>query len=145
MENYNITLSLKATPAQVFNALTQQIPQWWTKAYQGAAAAPSDQFKIKFGENVAKTLEVVTVVEPFKVVWLVKEALIDIPQLTNKSEWVGTTISWTMDGNGDRTWLNLEHVGLHNAVECFDICTAGWLQFTESLKKFIETGQGNPY
>jgi uncharacterized protein YndB with AHSA1/START domain len=145
MENYHITLSLKATAMQVFDALTQQIPHWWTKAYQGAAAGPGDQFKIKFGNNVSKTMEVVTITEPFKVVWLVKQALIDIPQLTDKTEWVGTIISWTLDGNGDRTWLNLEHVGLNNTFECFDICTAGWQQFTQSLKKFVETGQGSPY
>lgn len=145
MENYSITLSVKSTAAQVFSALTQHIPLWWTSAYQGSAANVGDQFTIKFGNNVVKTMEVVSLVEPTKVVWLVKEALIDIPQLQNKAEWAGTTISWLIEDDGDRTWLNLEHIGLTQAFECFDICTAGWLQFTESLKKFIETGQGNPY
>lgn len=144
MENYLETLSLKASANQVFEALTQQIPSWWTLAYRGSAIAPGDEFKVGFGDNVSKTMEVV-VADPSQVIWLVKQAIIDVPEITNKSEWEGTTINWAIDNNGDRTWLILEHFGLNQNLECFDICCAGWRQFTQSLKDFVETGTGSPY
>lgn len=145
MEDYSIEITIKAKTEKVFEALTQQIPLWWTEMFEGNANKEGAEFTVRFGDSVYKTLQVVALVPNAKVVWCVKASLIDIPELKNKTEWVGTTIVWEIEQNGDTTLLHLEHHGLNEAIDCYEICANGWQQFTNSLKLYIETGKANPF
>ena len=145
MENYKSTITLKANTARVFTALTQEIPNWWTEMFDGTANKEGEEFTVRFGDNVYKTMQIAALVPNSKVVWYVKSSLIDIPELKNKTEWVGTTIIWEIEQNGDTTLLNLEHIGLNETIECYEICANGWQQFTNSLKLYVEIGTGNPF
>lgn len=145
MENYKSTISLQASTAKVFSALTEEIPLWWTEMFEGSANKEGAEFTVRFGDSVYKTMQIVALVPNSKVVWYVKASLIDIPKLKNKTEWVGTTIVWEIEQSSDKTLLHLEHQGLNEAIECYEICANGWQQFTNSLKLYIETGTGNPF
>ncbi|MFN0290318.1 SRPBCC family protein [Pedobacter helvus] len=145
MEDYNTTIELNAKASQVFVALTQKVPLWWTEMFEGSAAQQNDVFTVRFGDNVFKTMEVTEVIDQRKVVWLVKQSLIAIPELKNQTEWVGTSIIWQIKQSNTTTQLQLEHKGLNANVECYQICANGWQQFTNSLKSYIETGKANPY
>ncbi|MDQ8005819.1 MAG: SRPBCC domain-containing protein [Pedobacter sp.] len=145
MENYKSTITLKADASKVFTALTQKIHNWWTEMFEGAANKEGAEFTVRFGDSVYKTMQIAELVPNAKVVWYVKASLIDIPELKNKTEWVGTTIAWELKEEGETTLLQLEHIGLNEAVECYDICSNGWQQFTHSLKLYVETGTGNPF
>jgi hypothetical protein len=43
------------------------------------------------------------------------------------------------------TWIKVIHIGLNPDIECYEICSNGWVQFVNSLKLFLETGKGSPY
>lgn len=145
MEHYTTKMSLNTTPTNVFNALTNAIPLWWTELFEGSAARPGDRFTIRFGEHIFKTMQVEELSVGTKVVWQVTDSLIALPGLHNQKEWVGTTIIWEIVSAEHHTELILTHKGLSPEVECYNICTEGWSQFLGSLKQYVETGKGNPY
>lgn len=145
MENYSQTILLNATADQVFSALTNHIPLWWTEMFEGSANKQGDRFTIRFGDNIFKTMKVQELSADAKVVWLVEDSLIDVPGLTKQKEWIGTTIIWEIIPKESNTELKLTHIGLSPEVECYEICSGGWQQFIGSLKLFLETGTGTPY
>ena len=59
----------------------------------------------------------------------------------DKTEWVGTTITFDISFKGDQTEVVFTHVGLQPAVECYDTCSDAWSSLIQgSLRHLIETG-----
>jgi len=145
MENYSITILLDAPAEKVFRALTNDIPLWWTEMFEGTSNKQGESFTIHFGEPVFKQFRVQELQANTKVVWYVEDSLLNISGLENKKEWIGTTIIWEIAEKNEGTALHLEHRGLHPTVECYQICSDGWKQFTASLKSHLESGKGTPY
>lgn len=145
MENYSNIIKLHTTTDKVFNALTTEIPLWWTEMFEGLGNKQNGTFTVRFGESIYKTMQVQELSDNSKVVWQVKNAVIAIPGLKNQTEWIGTTIVWEIMQQENITELQLTHIGLRPGIECYEICTNGWQQFTDSLKLFLETGKGSPF
>ena len=145
MENYNANTTINTTVYQLYKALTEEIPLWWTEMFQGSANIEGDSFTVCFGENVFKTIRVEELIVHSKVVWFVEDSLINIPQLNSRKEWIDTTIVWEIEEKGNSSLLRLTHIGLHPEIECYEICSMGWQQFTDSLKSYLETGAGTPF
>ena len=145
MENYSNIIQVKATPDKVFDALTHHIPLWWSEMCSGSSSQAGDIFTIKFGESVYKTMSVKEAVADAKIIWYVEDSLIAIPGLKNQTEWIGTTIGWDLERKENGTEVKVTHIGLHQEIECYEICANGWIQFISSLKQFLETGKGSPY
>lgn len=145
MEYFEKVVEINAIEVSVYEALTSYIPKWWTVMFEGSSDKQGDSFTIYFGTSIFKTILVEELVPNKKVVWNVTNSLIDIPELTNKKEWIGTTIVWELQSKVGSTELHLAHIGLTPQVECYTICEGGWHQFIASLKAFLETGSGNPF
>lgn len=145
MEDYSNIIKMNAPAGKVFDALTKEIPLWWTEMFEGSANKQNDTFTVRFGESIYKTMRVKELSGNSKVVWSVTNSLIAVPELKNQTEWIGTTIEWEIAPHENKTALLLTHTGLQPGIECYDICTNGWQQFTNSLKLFVETGKGNPF
>lgn len=129
---------------KVFESLTIEIPEWWSKHFEGESDCAGKLFTVRFGSTY-KTMLVQELIPHKKVVWEVLDALIDIPELRNKREWVGTRILWEIVEQEEVSTLILTHHGLNSGLECFSICENGWNSFTESLSNYLNTGQGQPY
>ncbi|WP_313092233.1 SRPBCC family protein [Chryseobacterium flavum] len=145
MDNYSNTIEIKATAEKVYEALTLHIPLWWSEMFTGSSSQVDDVFTIRFGDHIFKTMRVKELVDHSKVIWYVEDSLIALPELKNQTEWIGTTIIWEIEQKEGGSLLHLTHMGLNQAVECYDLCTGGWVQFIDSLKLFLETGKGRPY
>ncbi|AZA79985.1 SRPBCC domain-containing protein [Chryseobacterium sp. G0186] len=145
MDNYTVTIDIKTTADKVYNALTREIPLWWTEMFDGSSLHPNEIFTIKFGDDIYKTMQVKELIPNSKTSWYVEDSLIAFPTLKNQKEWTGTTIVWDIEQKEQGVLLHLTHFGLHPAIECYEVCSGGWIQFTQSLKLFLETGKGNPY
>lgn len=145
MENYHDTIELDKASDKIYDALTDEIQKWWTEMFEGSAIQKGDTFTVRFGESVFKTMKVEELTINQRVVWYVESSLIAIPDLKNQTEWVGTTIVWEMVNKGSGSQLSLEHIGLNPTIECYNICTNGWKQFTNSLKLHVESGNGSPF
>ncbi len=63
--------------------------------------------------------------------------VVDGPQ-----EWIGTTISWDIQSNGDWIIVLFKHEGWRGPVEFMHHCSTKWAVFLLSLKSLLETGKG---
>jgi uncharacterized protein YndB with AHSA1/START domain len=142
--DYQKTITLNNPPGEVYAAITEHIPNWWSDDFSGAAAKKGDQYNIAFGET-KKTFEVVEATPNRQVTWLCKKAYIDMDGLKKRDEWVGTHLSWTITQNDNGTTLTFLHEGLNKKFECYDICEPAWDYFIASLSSFLTTGSGTPY
>ncbi|WP_312509308.1 SRPBCC family protein [Chryseobacterium culicis] len=145
MDNYTTTIELKAPAEKAYEALTHQIPLWWSECFTGTSAQQGDLFTIRFGDLIYKTIRIKESIHNSKIIWCVEDSLIALPELKNQTEWIGTSIVWEMEQKENSSLLQLTHLGLNPAVECYAICSGGWDQFIGSLKLFLETGNGTPY
>jgi uncharacterized protein YndB with AHSA1/START domain len=145
MKDYQKTIAVNKPLEEVFVAITQHISKWWSNDLKGAAARTGDSFDIAFG-NTRKTFSITEMIPNRRVEWICVKAHIDSPSLKNKSEWVGTTLIWTLSAN-DRglTTLGYLHKGLNESFECYSVCEEGWDYFLSSLESFLKTGRGRPY
>lgn len=112
--------------------------------FEGSADKHHGTFTVRFGENVYKTMRT-ELFPSSKVVWHVTDSRINVSGLKNQQEWIGTTIIWEITAYENGSQLQLTHIGLQPTIECYDMCTNGWKQFTDSLKLFLETGTGKPF
>ncbi|MEL7586202.1 MAG: SRPBCC domain-containing protein [Prolixibacteraceae bacterium] len=142
--SYKRSFSLNASDEKIFESILN-IPLWWTEMFEGTADRQGGKFTVRFGSSVFKTMVVEELTPNKKIVWNVVDSVIDIPELNNKTEWIGTKISWEISTYQDKTVLELKHIGLTPKIECYTICENGWNGFTESLTEFINTGKGKPF
>lgn len=145
MNNYTHTIEVKANAENAYNALSHEIPLWWSEMFEGSSAQIGDRFTIRFGTDIHKTMRVKESIPNFEMIWYVEDSLIALPELKNQTEWIGTTIVWEIERNEENTQIKVTHIGLNPNIECYEICSNGWVQFLGSLKLFLETGKGNPY
>jgi uncharacterized protein YndB with AHSA1/START domain len=144
-DNFQLEISVNASIDRVFTGITQEIPLWWTEMFEGISGKSGDVFTVRFGPAVFKTMRIEEIVPIEKVVWLVTDTLIDLPELNNKREWLDTRIVWQLKTEETTTTIQLTHFGLNANVECYGICSKGWQEFCDSLKSHVETGKGMPF
>lgn len=145
MDNFKETISFKTTDIKVYEALTNAIKKWWTEKFEGISNQQGETFTIRFGTNIFKTILVEELIPGKKVVWKVTDALIDIQELKNKSEWINTEIEWNIYSNEEQTRLHLTHFDLTPQIACSHICIDAWHSFTNSLIEFLNSGEGKPF
>ena len=145
MENYTHTIQVKTTADKAYDALAHQVPLWWSEMFEGYSAQIGDAITIRFGEKIYKTMRVKESVPVTKMIWYVEDSLIALPELKNQTEWIGTTIVWEIQQSEESSQIKVTHLGLNPDIECYNICSNGWVQFLGSLKLFLETGKGTPY
>lgn len=144
-DNFQHEIIVTASIEKVFESITNEIPLWWTEMFEGLSNKSGELFTVRFGSAVFKTMRIDELVPYEKIVWHVTDTLIDIPELHNKREWLDTSIIWELKTEKKNTIISITHIGLHQGVECYGICSAGWRQFCDSLKLYLEKGQGMPY
>lgn len=145
MNNYTNTIDVKSTADKAYGALAYQVPLWWSEMFEGSSAQAGDMFTIRFGVDIYKTMRVKEAIPDTKMIWYVEDSLIALPELKNQTEWIGTTIIWEIKQTEENSQIKITHLGLNPEIECYDICSNGWIQFLGSLKLFLETGTGTPY
>lgn len=144
LPDYQKSFTVNKPASDVYTAITEHIPDWWSNDFTGTSAQAGDGFIISFGKT-SKTMTIVDAVPNEKVVWKCVKAHIDMASLGNKSEWVGTRLIWTIETTGNHTTLTFLHEGLNNNFECYQVCEAGWNTFLASLESYLATGHGKPH
>ena len=146
MQNFHHSMTINAPIKQLFSACSTEsgLRAWWTQDCD-AGSQVGDQIVVRFG-STSKTMQIDRLVPSSEIRWHVTKAYLDVTHLRKKDEWKGTTICILLHSeSATQTHLTLEHVGLNSGVECYGICSDGWIQFLNSLKAFVETGYGSPY
>ncbi|MCK6447378.1 MAG: SRPBCC domain-containing protein [Planctomycetes bacterium] len=146
MQHYHRQISLSADRRTVYRALATEagLRRWWTRTCD-VESHVGGHATFHFGPHV-KVMEIEALVPEREVRWRCIAALIDLPELGRKDEWVGTRIEFRLsDAAGGRTLLEFQHVGLTPDLECHALCTQGWERFLASLQAEVELGLGTPF
>src|SRR5262249_54079207 len=64
---------------------------------------------------------------------------------SNNADWLGTKLSFALVPAGDATRVELVHAGYPATNDHYDLCVKGWAYFLGSLKRYVETGTGEPH
>ncbi|TJZ73147.1 SRPBCC family protein [Chitiniphilus eburneus] len=146
MSHYQQSLTLEASPAAVYAALTTPagLRGWWTGDCDVATGVGGTS-QFRFGPHY-KHMRIEHLESEREVRWLCTVAHLDFGHATRRDEWVGTQLVFRLapDGAGG-TRLAFEHIGLVPEFECYDLCSNGWRHFLASLQHYVKTGQGTPY
>jgi len=139
-DDYANQVHLGTTPERVFGILTDaaEFGAWWAPAT--GSAAEGGELRISFeGIDEPLVFRVLEATRPESVTWKVTECAF-LP------DWVGTTPVITLSPSADGGCeLRFRHEGLSPALECYEMCRAGWEQYLPSLRDYIAAGTGNPY
>src|SRR4051794_18093878 len=101
-QDFTTTLVLDQTPKQAFDAIIN--PRgWWSEEIEGNTEMLNDVFDYHFEDIHTCKVKLIEVVPNKKVVWLVMEN--NFKFTTDKSEWVGTTISFEISEKDGKTQL----------------------------------------
>jgi uncharacterized protein YndB with AHSA1/START domain len=135
MADIKMKLSIKATPAKVYEAVSTQegIAAWWCK---NTIAKPEVGFTNVFPFGKMRNEFEVTDIKPGKrVEWKGVDAL---------DEWVDTYVSFDLEEKDGNTVLRFAHTDWRAMTDTYAVCTYDWSRFITSLKSLCETGVGSP-
>lgn len=139
-QNFMITVCVKKTPKEVYDAICQ-VKNWWIGDVQGDADQVGSHFTYAYKEFHKSTQKVTELIPGKRVVWHVVEGHVSFTE--NKKEWTGTDLIFEISPKGEETEIKFTHRGLTPEIECFNACSAGWdFYITKSLKNFLMNGKG---
>ncbi|WP_282607763.1 SRPBCC domain-containing protein [Pelagibius sp. Alg239-R121] len=148
IDNYARTITVSASPADAYHALTQGFAEWWTTPDRPIRKL-GDRAKFTFPPGKSYwTFEASELVSGERVELTCVEALHlhEGQPAEIEQEWLGSKALWQIGTRSGATEIAFEHVGLNPRLLCYDICRQGWdLFFVDSLKKYLDTGVGKPY
>ena len=125
-----------ASPDDAYRALAtiEGLSEWWTEDTRGDSEVGGLlEFRFVPGNIVMKVLEL----DPGRRVrW---EGVEGGPE-----EWVGTTITFDLERDGDYTIVMFGHEGWTEAGPFMHHCSTKWAAYLQSLKLLLETGTGAP-
>lgn len=146
MKHYQHSLTIAASPAAVYAALTtiEGLRGWWTQDCEGATDV-GGTIHFRFGACY-KDMRIERLEPGREVRWQCTRAHIAADTVTRADEWVGTQPVFRISNEGQgRTRLDFEHIGLVPSLQCYDLCYKGWQHFLGSLQQYLEAGAGTPY
>jgi hypothetical protein len=141
-QNYTTTFLVDQSPKEAFDAITN-VRGWWSENVEGGTAKLDDVFEYHYKDLHRCTMKLIEVVPGQKMVWLVLDNYFNFT--TDKTEWIGTKVSFEISRKDNKTQVVFTHIGLVPAYECYDICFDAWTGYINgSLRNLIETGKGQP-
>lgn len=129
-------VGITASTKDVYAALTtiDGLAGWWTENTTGD---PDDVIKFRFAAAGGDGFDMkVLETTPGE---LVRWEVVDGPE-----EWIGTHIRFDLSQTDEWAIVLFKHEGWREPVEFMHHCSTKWASFLLSLKKYVETGKGDP-
>jgi uncharacterized protein YndB with AHSA1/START domain len=136
MEAIRHRVGILAPRAQVLSKLTtlDGLATWWTRDVEGDPGA-GGELRFFFGRPDPRVVMEVVEATDQRVVWR---------GATGPDEWVGGTLTFDVEENGDETVLKLTQ-SWREAVDFMYHCSTKWAYFLLGLKASLEGGKGTPF
>jgi uncharacterized protein YndB with AHSA1/START domain len=132
-------LDIHAAPSKVYEAITQQegLVSWWTADTRAKPEVGSvAEFGFDGGKFLIKMESAALEREPIhKIEW---KALQGAP------DWGGTKVTWELVPVEKGTKVLFGHRNYASTGGSFAAVNHEWGNYLSSLKKYLETGKGNP-
>ncbi len=128
---------IRATPEQVFNAITQpiEVDKWWSLECSGTPAM-GEEYRLFFGEQWDWRARVSRYDPNRSFEWEITIALED---------WVGTRVGFVLESTDGSTKVRFHHCGWKEESEHFRISSYCWAMLLRLLKVYVETGAVMPH
>ncbi|WP_042429001.1 SRPBCC family protein [Streptacidiphilus anmyonensis] len=128
-------IGVTTSPEQVYAALTtvEGLAGWWTEDTDGDGDV-GGVLRFRF-EPGGFDMSVLDARPKEFVLWEV----VDGP-----AEWIGTRVRFDLSEADGFTIVRFRHEGWREPVEFMYHCSTKWATFLLSLKKLLETGEGDP-
>ncbi len=113
-QDYTTSILVDQTPREVFDAVNN-VRGWWSEEIEGNTDKLGDEFTYSTSQHQYKDvheckMKLVEVIPEKKVVWLVLDNHFSFTK--DKTEWIGTKVSFEISQKGDKTQLVFTHIGL---------------------------------
>ena len=129
-------LHIKASNAKkVYEALATKegLASWW--AFSSKFSSKIDDVMIfHFTPHNASEMRLVERIPDYRVMWECQ---------SGDSEWVGTTVAFELEENGNSVDIKLFHSGWQKQTDYFNQCNYRWTFYLQRLKAYLETGKQN--
>jgi uncharacterized protein YndB with AHSA1/START domain len=128
-------MKINAQPKRVYEAIATAdgIRNWWTRdAVLDAKTGGAGEFGF-YGHRFVINLNVKELKPPSRLSWNLMSGGFE-----------DTTITFDLRGEGETTTLSFVHAGFDRADDRYAGATSRWGYYLVSLKKYLETGSGNP-
>ena len=137
MANITQNLSIQGNPKSIIEAITTQagMEGWWTTTCE--VKDDDAEFRFEHGN--------------MRVAFRYDSVAADRVAMTctgnhNNPEWQDTTLLFELEPNGKSTELHFVHdQWKKEGTEVYNMCVGGWDFFLNSLKSYIEKGEGTPH
>src|SRR5713226_798310 len=146
MSDFAHSLTIKAPIRTVHDAVARHANRWWsTNAVISDREGGYNEFRFPAAQFHAAFR--VTKNSPTLVEWFCVDSMhAKSSGYKDLREWVGTTVRFELESIGaEETRLSFRHAGLVESMECFGSCSNIWGFYLQSLRKLVETGEGDPF
>ena len=130
---------IEVAPQRVWSALTQpdEIGHWWTNDLNATPEVGS-LAEFRFGEwgDFVLRFEVAELEQNKKVRWIYRFGSV--------AQWAGTSVTWQLEPIHNVTRVVFTHREFAKKDEVYEQTRENWTYFLDSLKSYLETGQGIP-
>lgn len=141
-QNFTTTILVEQSPKEAFEAINN-VRGWWSQNIEGGTAKLNDVFTYRMQGLHQCTMKLIEVIPDKKVVWLTLDNYFNFTK--DKSEWIGTKVSFEIFERDNKTQIRFTHIGLVPAYECYEVCENAWTGYIQdSLRDLIATGKGQP-
>ena len=141
-KDFSTAILVDQTPEEAFAAINN-VRGWWIDEIEGDSEKLNDEFAVRFWDIHYSKQKLAEFVPGKKIVWLVIESTLSF--LSDKEEWNGTTISFDISRQGNKTEVRFTHQGLIPKIECYGACSNAWSEYIQgSLFNLITLGKGKP-
>ena len=126
-----------SSPNDVYEALTtpKGLSGWWVSDTRGEGSRGGGVLEFRFARGGGVDMKVLDLDPGRHVRWQVTDG---------PGEWIGTTVSFDLEQDGDDTVVLFRHQDWKEPVEFMHHCSTKWAIFLMSLKSLLETGSGAP-
>jgi hypothetical protein len=139
--DFTTAFLVEQTPQEAFDAINN-VSGWWTgtPGIEGTTNKVGDEFTYRYEPHHYSKQKITELIAGKKVVWNVIDCTLNF--VDDKSEWIGTKITFDIAKRGDKTEVRFTHVGLVPGVECYGGCSNAWGSYiNSSLRNLIHAGK----
>ena len=141
LQDYQSILNAKVSAEEAYRKVAR-VSDWWNQRSTGDTQKLGDCFRVDFGQTWVD-FKVVEAIPSRRMVWHVTDCHLHF--VKDATEWKGTRVIWDLTTKNGTTTVTMTHAGLTPAVECFEVCKAGWnFHVGESLLKLLTEDIGLP-
>jgi len=133
MTNINHQITIKAPAQKIYELITTKtgIQKWLTK---------EDGWNIKGKETIGSTLLFYFGENhhEMKISKLIPNTEVKWDCTVGHPEWIGTSVSFTIESKGDKNIFHFAHTGWANQTEFFEQCRQVWERSVIDIKNAVE-------